>query len=76
MSSIAELERLTDAIDEEQDLEEQQMQTRFDLSELSETIKVASEGALAAKTVASYRRYIFLPLHEQHADCIKFMEGL
>jgi len=27
MSSAAELERLTDAIDKEQDLEEQQMQT-------------------------------------------------
>ena len=64
MPSVAELERLTDAIDEEQNLEEQQMQTQFDLSELSKTIKVASEGALAAKTVASYRRYVFLPLHE------------
>ena len=49
---------MTDAIDEEQDLEEQQMQTRFDLSEFSEAIKVASEGALATKTVASYRRYV------------------
>lgn len=54
-----ELERLTDAIDEEQDLEEQQMQTRFDLSEFSEAIKVASEGALATKTVANYRRYMW-----------------
>jgi len=76
MSSTAELERLTDAIDEEQDLEEQQMQTRFDLSELSETIKVASEGALAAKTVASYRRYVLTPFYEQCIDRIKFMESL
>lgn len=68
MSSVAELKRLTDAIDEEQDLEEQQMQTQFDLSELSETIKVASEGALAAKTVASYRRYVSHSLQEQSVD--------
>jgi len=45
------------AVDEELDIEEQQQQTIFDISELGQTIKVASEGALTAKTVASYRRY-------------------
>jgi len=45
------------AMDEELDIEEQQQQTTFDISELGQTIKVASEGALTAKTVASYRRY-------------------
>jgi hypothetical protein len=43
--------------DEELDLEEQQQQTMFDISELTQAIKVASEGALASKTVAAYRRY-------------------
>jgi len=47
------------AMDEELDIEEQQQQTTFDISELGQTIKVASEGALTAKTVASYRRYQF-----------------
>ena len=45
------------AMDEELDIEEQQQQTTFDISELKQKIKVASEGALTAKTVASYRRY-------------------
>jgi hypothetical protein len=52
-------------VDEELDLEEQQQQTMFDISELQQTdiselqqiIKIASEGALTSKTVAAYRRY-------------------
>ena len=47
----------TGPMDEELDLEEQQ-QTMFDISKLKEAIKVASEGALASKTVANYRRYL------------------
>jgi hypothetical protein len=44
-------------VDEELDLEEQQQQTMFDISELHQAVKVASEGALTSKTVATYRRY-------------------
>jgi len=44
--------------DEQMDIEEQQQQTKFDISDLGNTIKVASEGALAVKTVGTYRRYI------------------
>ena len=44
--------------DEQMDIEEQQQQTRFDISELKKTIQVASEGALTAKTVGTYRRYM------------------
>jgi hypothetical protein len=47
-------------IDEDMDLEEQQQQTSFDISEVGQTIKVASEGALTGKTVSTYRRYPFL----------------
>ena len=43
-------------MDEEMDLEEQQQQTTFDLSEIGQAVKVASEGALTAKTVTTYRR--------------------
>jgi hypothetical protein len=46
----------TETIDEELDIQEQQQQTSFDLSEVGEIIKVASEGALTAKTIANYRR--------------------
>lgn len=49
----------TAPVDEELDLEEQQQQTMFDISELKEAVKVASEGALASTTVAAYRRYWF-----------------
>ena len=58
--------------DEELDVEEQLQETRysltemgqqqkdiFDYNELGQTIKIASEGALALKTVATYRRYIY-----------------
>jgi len=44
-------------IDEDLDLEEQQQQTTFDISEIGQAIKVASEGALTGKTVSTYRRY-------------------
>lgn len=59
--------------DEELDVEEQLQETKysltkmgqqqkdvFDYNELGQTIKIASEGALALKTVASYRRYTSL----------------
>lgn len=49
-----------EAIDEDLDLEEQQQQTSFDISEEGQAIKVASEGALTGKTVSTYRRYLFL----------------
>ena len=57
--------------DEELDVEEQLQETRysltemgqqkdiFDYNELGQTIKIASEGALALKTAATYRRYIY-----------------
>jgi len=45
-------------IDEELDIEEQQLQTTFDISEIGLAIKVASEGALTGKTVGTYRRYL------------------
>jgi len=50
-------------VSEELDIEEQQQQTTFDISELGRTIQVASEGALAQKTVATYRRY-YCSLHQ------------
>ena len=56
MASAGDVEFFTDQIDEKQDLEEQQIQTQLNLSELTKVIQVASEGALAVKTVASYRR--------------------
>lgn len=57
--------------DEEIDVEEQSQETRYSLTEmgqqqkdiydeLGQRIKIASEGALAPKTVATYRRYVFL----------------
>jgi len=36
----------------------QEQREAFDYNELGERIKIASEGALASKTVASYKRYI------------------
>ena len=47
-------------IDEELDLEEQQQQTMFDISELQQAVKIASKGALASKTVSTYRKYCSL----------------
>jgi hypothetical protein len=46
-----------DLVDEELDIEEQQEQTTFDIAELGQAVKVASEGALTVKTVATYNRY-------------------
>ena len=59
--------------DEEFDVEEQLQETKysltemgqqqkdvFDYNELGQTIKIASEGALALKTVATYRRHVSL----------------
>jgi len=43
--------------DAEEDLEEVQQQTTFDITELNNAVKTASEGALTAKTLANYRRY-------------------
>ena len=44
-------------MDEELDLEKQQQQTTFDLSEIAQAIKViTSEGALTVKTMTTYRR--------------------
>jgi len=43
-------------IHEEMDLEEQQQQTTFEISEIGQAIKVASEGALTLKTMTTYRR--------------------
>ena len=45
-------------LDEEIDIEEQQERTTFDIAELGQALKVASEGAITSKTVATYRRYI------------------
>jgi hypothetical protein len=45
----------------------QQQQDIFDYNELGQTIKLASEGALTQKTVATYQRYIlFLIQNEVH----------
>ena len=43
--------------DAEEDLEEVQQQTTFDITELNNAVKTASEGALMAKTLANYQRY-------------------
>jgi len=60
------------AHEDELDVEEQLQETRysltemgqqqkdiFDYNELGQTIKIASEGALILKTMATYRRYIY-----------------
>ena len=44
-------------LDEEMDIEEQQQQTTFDITELGQAIQTASESALTSKTVATYQRY-------------------
>jgi hypothetical protein len=45
-----------DFLNAEEDLVEQRDQTSFDIIELGELVKVASEGALTSKTVSNYRR--------------------
>ena len=42
--------------EEDLETEEQQQQTNFELSEINMAVKKASEGALAIKTVSTYRR--------------------
>jgi hypothetical protein len=56
MTSPMEKETQLDFYDAEDDLEELQQQTTFDITKLSNAVKKASEGALTAKTVANYRR--------------------
>lgn len=57
--------------EDEEDVEEQLQETRYSLTkmgqqqkdiynELGQRIKIASEGTLASKTVATYRRHVFL----------------
>jgi hypothetical protein len=57
-----EQETQEDFLDAEEDLVEQRDQTSFDIAELGELVKVASEGALTSKTVSNYRRYNSLEL--------------
>jgi hypothetical protein len=45
-----------DFLNAEEDLVEQRDQTSFDIIELGELVKVASEGALTSKTVSNYRK--------------------
>ena len=42
--------------EEDLETEEQQQQTNFELSEINMAVKKASEGALAIKTISTYRR--------------------
>ena len=56
-SFVADKDEDTEPLDAELDIQEQQQQTFFDLSEVEEVVKIASEGALANKTVKIYRRY-------------------
>ena len=39
------------------DIEEVQVQVKFDVSELNKAVSKASEGALVTKTVSTYRRH-------------------
>jgi hypothetical protein len=50
-------EGVVEFYDTEEDLEDVCQHTAFDLNELTEAIKVASEGALITKTVTTYRKY-------------------
>jgi hypothetical protein len=50
-------EGTVDFYDAEEDLEDVRQHTAFDLTELTEAIKVASERALTTKTVTTYRKY-------------------
>lgn len=47
-----------DSVDEDLDIEEQKQQTKFDLSDISKTIQLASEDAITTKTVITYNKYI------------------
>jgi hypothetical protein len=64
----AENEKETDGLqilDEEMDIEEQQEKTTFDIAELGQALKVASEGAITAKTVQTYQRYLTATLYSE-----------
>lgn len=43
--------------DAEEDLEEMQQNTTFDITELNDALKKASEGAITIKTRSNYQRY-------------------
>ena len=55
--ALQESQNLLDAVDEELDIEEEQQRTAFDLFEIGQAIKTASEGALTNKTVVTYKRF-------------------
>jgi hypothetical protein len=61
-------------MDEDLDIEEQQQQTTFDISELNIAVKKASEDALTSKTVTTYQRSGHLLLSIKLI--FQFMEGL
>ena len=56
------------SVDEDLDIEEQKQQTKFDLSDISKAIQLASEGTITAKTVTTYNKYI--PLSHLYNDLI------
>lgn len=58
ITETPEAETEEDFLNAEEDLVEQRDQTSFDITELGELVKVASEGALTSKTVSNYRRYL------------------
>jgi hypothetical protein len=43
--------------DAEEDLEEMQQNTTFDITELNDALKKASQGAITTKTLSNYQRY-------------------
>jgi hypothetical protein len=53
-------QRVLEMLDEESDIEEQQQKTSFYIADLGHIIKVASEGAITGKTLATYQRYVAL----------------
>jgi hypothetical protein len=57
IAETPEQETQEDFLNAEEDLVEQKDQTSFDIIELGELVKVASEGALTSKTMSNYRRY-------------------
>jgi hypothetical protein len=61
-SSLVEYETQLEFFDAEEDLEEFQQQTTFDIAELNDTVNTASEGALTGKTISNYRRYLAFQL--------------
>jgi hypothetical protein len=55
--SVGTEEGVVEFYNAEEDLEDFRQHTVFDLNELTEAIKIASEGALTSKTVTTYRKY-------------------